>query len=845
MKKKCLFLGLVIVMCLFNFKGSGQSTQQGFDNYITISNGQFWDGNTPFYPVCVNYLVVYPYYQIVWPNRIYYISPILGYSNIKREHWETGIYNSIIQPEDHWGYGDDGATEMDSAGIKLEHDLQRINSLGFNVVRLNPSIHWSSDNHLIISTGSYSEYFRLTDSLIAKCARNNLRVIMVLSDKVKTYEQFDQYCVYLDSVTRHYSNNKTVMAYVVYMEPGYKWVNAQMKDKLKISNWARKWYYIAKKNAPDQLVTYALDGINNVLFWDPSALTYDFLTMHFYHNHENPNISNEAVACYFKWMNDNVEDVWVLGETGYSGTTVGDSCLAHSQVGTETAQSQYAEFTRRRSAQCGCKGYAWWQYQEVNWEDCTSKHFGLVTFYPEQRVKPAASAFSSLPTVVPDKGCVRPDCYYNIFGYEHDNFSGVVRDENSNPIKDAFVVAFSNTYKTSYSTFTDSQGEYTIHTPEDTVVSMVWVSHNGYTDTNFYHNYNSFENTTLTRINYNKWEKNWTGQNYPIQTDDFPVRNADAVVVGNFYDDEAQEVFLINSFSQTASLYRYNINHLELMWEGVIADWQISSGDKFYAFDFNGDGIDELLCVRNASNSWASVFAYEHRSSAPWRFVWTNFGNGNIGNWNYAPGDVILPGHFTSTSFCSLICIRNSGRQKGALCQRLDSGSWTTLWTASTGIDGTYIGPWRLDVFDKYYVGDFSADGIDELFCVQATQGSSDKMTLMQYNSSWSSLWSNNGISQGVDIYPYRANLHVGNYDPDLADELLGVGTEAAKFDLNASNQWDKSWSTDGTGRLSDWSVNPNHRIFFMKTMSLVPDYLFVSRIVDNHYHCDGYSFDP
>lgn len=28
------------------------SAQNGFANYITISNGRFWDGDSPFYPIC-------------------------------------------------------------------------------------------------------------------------------------------------------------------------------------------------------------------------------------------------------------------------------------------------------------------------------------------------------------------------------------------------------------------------------------------------------------------------------------------------------------------------------------------------------------------------------------------------------------------------------------------------------------------------------------------------------------------------------------------------------------------------------------------------------------------------
>jgi len=35
----------------------------------------------------------------------------------------------------------------------------------------------------------------------------------------------------------------------------------------------------------------------------------------------------------------------------------------------------------------------------------------------------------------------------------------------------------------------------------------------------------------------------------------------------------------------------------------------------------------------------------------------------------------------------------------------------------------TKISSWCLGEFDQYYVGDFSGDGIDELFCVQIIGG--------------------------------------------------------------------------------------------------------------------------
>ncbi len=850
MKKRCLLLGLVTAVYLFTpFETSGQSSplvQQDFDNYITISNGNFNDGDSIFKPLCINYLVDYACYKPDTIQKTYYIAPCFNYSGTESGHLQTEINDSLYSW--HWCYGTDGLTEMDTAKAKLDRDLRRIDSLGFNVVRIPPAIRWKN-NMLKIPTGSYAKYFELTDTLIAKCTRHNLRVILVLSDKPNTYDQLDQYCVYLDSVTRHYSNNKTVMAYVIYMEPGYKWKENQEKsvnDKLMISNWSRKWYYIAKRNAPNQLVTYGLDGVNNVLFWDPSALTCDFLSMHFYGTSYNPIISATTVAASLKWMNDNVQDMWVLGETGFSGTL--DSCNNDPQVGTEIAQYHYANRTMQKSLDCGCKGYAWWQYQEVNWNNCRSDYFGIVKHYPNENLKTAHSLFPEYFSREPKPQCDRPSCYYNLPNYPYANINGVVLDQDSHPIKDAYVVSWSTSFKTQYSTFTDSQGRYTISTPNDTVLYLVWASQKGYTSGTAHHIGAANDTFRLTHINYDHWQKNWTNRNYPVTGDNPVIHNSDCVMVGNFCDDEAQELLLIKPSAGTASLYRFHINHWVRIWNGSINDWQISSTDKFYAGDFNGDGYDEVLCVQNVVNGWANIYHFvytPHQINNPWQYVWTNSGNGNIGNWTYRPGDIILPGYFNDTSYCSLMCIRNIFRPTGS-CQRLSSGSWETLWSPTIGIgpiDTTITSPTG---FDRYYAGDFNGDGIDELLCTDVSESSNDMMKLIRYDNGWNTLWTNNGQSEGVGIYPYRNRLLVGNFDSDPADEILGIYTWATKFDLNINNQWDWSWSNYGSGRLSDWAVNPNHRIFFMKVMKIVPDYLFVARGNPNtNYRFDGYSLNP
>lgn len=115
MKKKCLLFGLVTVVCLFSpFESICQQTQTDFANYITISNGDFKDGNSVFKPLCINYIIDFACYLPLYsPNKQYYIAPCFNYSNTGTSHTQTEINDSIYPW--HWCYGNNGFTEMITA----------------------------------------------------------------------------------------------------------------------------------------------------------------------------------------------------------------------------------------------------------------------------------------------------------------------------------------------------------------------------------------------------------------------------------------------------------------------------------------------------------------------------------------------------------------------------------------------------------------------------------------------------------------------------------------------------------------------------------------------------------
>ncbi len=69
--------------------------------------------------------------------------------------------------------------------------------------------------------------------------------------------------------------------------------------------------------------------------------------------------------------------------------------------------------------------------------------------------------------------------------------------------------------------------------------------------------------------------------------------------------------------------------------------WNVASGDKYFTFDFDGDGFDELLCIKTP---WVAILKF---NGTNWTWLWSNNGNNNILGWimnnsdRYSCGNII------------------------------------------------------------------------------------------------------------------------------------------------------------------------------------------------------------
>ena len=139
-----------------------------------------------------------------------------------------------------------------------------------------------------------------------------------------------------------------------------------------------------------------------------------------------------------------------------------------------------------------------------------------------------------------------------------------------------------------------------------------------------------------------------------------------------------------------------------------------------------------------------------------------------------------------------------------ATAKTLGCSGWETKFKGSTAPSNS---PIKSLGCDRYYIGDFNGDGVDEVLTVDGLTGSDSKMSVMRFNSSnntWSNppLWSVNGDPHDGGIYDYRANLVVGDFDGDNKDEVLGVAPGSSNAWITMfhfeSNTWVFGWSNGG-----------------------------------------------
>jgi hypothetical protein len=452
-----------------------------FENYISLKQDVFYNGESSFYPMVMNYSV-----DVFSSNKDssnhFYASPRKGY------HPSFG--NKTGESTTPWG-----SDSVKMHAIIKSH-FTSINDMGFNAIRLTGFTATDAFNNgfdtwtKIDVSNSKAGIDNITNGLIPLlktilqyAEENQLRVILLLS-AVETQEE--NQLNFLSTIAKGLSKNKTIMAYDLYNEPIY--FDRGDYTKKETTTFVERYNKAIKDASPNHLTTIGLTHYKIVHEWDPELMDVDFLSFHCY-PYWSKNLSLlERFESKLYWISKNISKPWIVGETGLN--TLEECDPLNLASGTVEDQLTFINYSLSKFRSAGASGYSWWSFQDTREQlegDCPQEScYGLVhrtkeytylnsnkeeilgKLKHEVNTLPFKEFRSSTPYEIPFWGEIRKpkdEHYYNIdYLPNHKKAFGRVVNQDGTPIEDAIITLVNTESKSQYSTFSKSDGTFCLNT---------------------------------------------------------------------------------------------------------------------------------------------------------------------------------------------------------------------------------------------------------------------------------------------------------------------------------------------------------------------------------------------
>ena len=458
-------VGFVLFLVGIFFCLSNGYTQS--NDFVSLKGRKFKLAGQDYYPLSLNYIV-----DIVHDNQgDYYVAP--HHSYFLSNHFEC-------------------LDEQDCFDALVD-DFVTIRNLGFNSIRLvglgfgstddlneNPTSYPAfrskdNNNNILINpiSSDYQEMFYFTQRVLDAASAANIRVqLLVGGGRVDSPLFRTKYQNYLSAISANFSSNSTLYSYDLLNEPLY--FDNDEYSKRDVCNLVEGWYNALKVNSSRHLVTLGLATSSEVFEWDPGVLKLDFLSFHLYSD------IIDVVKSEIKWISETSRLPWMIGETGFGANANGPG-----GQGTVSQQRQFAKETMEMTRDCGGSGYSWWMYKDVYWGDpYMGDFFGVLDH--QNVAKPVSVEFGVFNPNINTGGCITPSNYYNMNANSAYSISGIVRDQNNQPIKNAVITCWAANWKRAAKTFSKLDGSFTLYS--DSLINIVYATTAG---GSVYKNYNA------------------------------------------------------------------------------------------------------------------------------------------------------------------------------------------------------------------------------------------------------------------------------------------------------------------------------------------------------------------
>lgn len=186
-----------------------------------------------------------------------------------------------------------------------------------------------------------------------------------------------------------------------------------------------------------------------------------------------------------------------------------------------------------------------------------------------------------------------------------------------------------------------------------------------------------------------------------------------------------------------------------------------------------------------------------------WNPRWINGGSHKINWWSVNPNDRYAVGDFDGDGVDELLAVNPNG---WAHLMKFDGTSWNTPWING---GGGAIHWWRIGPSDNFVAGDFlPGNNRDELLAVNPAGGYAHMMVYDGAN--WTTPWVNGGNGV-IDSWRLRGvdRWAAGDFIPGNGrDELLAVNptgyAHLMKFD---GASWSTPWANWGNGIMGSWRI--------------------------------------